>query len=72
MLRGHGEESHVKNQEIKSFNPVVRDISSLVELSDESLNQVIGGVALDVVSDCPDNRACEPDCRCNSACTNLA
>lgn len=56
----------MKKEEIKSFNAVVRDISSLVELSDESLEQVVGGVAAPVQS-CPsDVRACEPDCRCNN------
>jgi hypothetical protein len=72
MLKGHGKETHVKNEELKSFNAVVRDISSLVELSDEALEQVVGGLAA-LVDGCSSNvRACEPDCRCNSACTTLA
>lgn len=63
----------MKNKEIQSFNPVVRDISKLVELSDEALSQVSGGLASTSIGDsCPTNNACEPVCRCNSACTNLA
>jgi hypothetical protein len=55
----------VKNEELKSFNAVVRDVSSLVELNDEVLEQVVGGL-LSPVDSCPTDRACEPDCRCNN------
>ncbi|WP_146210201.1 hypothetical protein [Vitiosangium sp. GDMCC 1.1324] len=57
-------------KEIVSFNPVVRDISSLVELEDEALDQVLGGRAIGDVSGCPTDNACEPNCRAN--CPNLA
>jgi hypothetical protein len=60
----------VKKEELKSFNAVVRDISSLVELSDEALEGVVGGLAVPI-HNCPsDIRACEPDCGSN--CPNLA
>lgn len=55
----------MKKEELKSFNAVVRDISSLEELSDEALEQIVGGLAIGV-SDCPTDRACEPDCNCNN------
>jgi hypothetical protein len=33
----------MKKKEIVSFNPVVRDVSSLVELDDKELEQTVGG-----------------------------
>lgn len=55
-------------KELVSFNAVVRDISSLPELSDETLETVVGGL-IAPVQDCSTDRACEPDCRAN--CPNL-
>jgi hypothetical protein len=56
-------------KEIESFNQVVCNVSSLVELDDAQLTAVVGGYTKPVES-CPTNDACEPNCR--SLCTNLA
>ncbi|WP_224367863.1 hypothetical protein [Hyalangium versicolor] len=56
-------------KEIESFNPVVCNVSTLVELDDEQLDAVVGGYARDV-EECPTNNACEPNC--HGLCTNLA
>jgi hypothetical protein len=52
-------------KELVSFNEVVRDIPSLEELSDETLETVVGG-KYDVPSTCATDNACEPNCRCNN------
>ena len=51
-------------KELVSFNPVVKDIESLVELDDRELEQALGGYAVDD-STCATNDACEPNCRTN-------
>jgi hypothetical protein len=56
-------------KELVSFNEVVRDIPSLVELNDEALDAVVGGYAADIEMGCPTDNACEPNCR--SDCGNL-
>jgi|GEM_PF-4443067 len=55
----------MKKKELVSFNEVVRDISSLVELNDEELDQVMGGFANSIEQGCPSDNACEPNCRSN-------
>lgn len=62
----------MKKQELVSFNTVVRDVSTLAELDDAQLDQVVGGYASDELSICSTDAACEPNCRCNSACPTLA
>ncbi len=53
----------MKKQELKSFNEVVRDISSLEDLNDASLDAVVGGKVV-VIEKCnTDIIACEPNCR---------
>ncbi|ATB44027.1 hypothetical protein CYFUS_009508 [Cystobacter fuscus] len=57
-------------KELVSFNAVVRDISSLPELSDETLETVVGGAVISpntpsLPGTCATDNACEPNCRCN-------
>ncbi|MET0406322.1 MAG: hypothetical protein ABW123_28140 [Cystobacter sp.] len=55
----------MNKKELTSFNQVVRDIASLQELSDETLETVVGG-KVSQSETCSTDRACEPDCRCNN------
>ncbi|HEX8699848.1 MAG TPA: hypothetical protein VF815_13475 [Myxococcaceae bacterium] len=57
-----------KKKELVSFNEVVRDIPSLVELDDATLDQVTGGVGAGLGELNPSAAAEETTPGCNTLC----